>query len=446
MRNLAYVALFASAALYAQTATVATPPPLKDVAALSKSFDSYFSAYAASKDFSGVVLLAQGDKVLVQKTYGMADAARRVPNRIDTAFRIASLSKTFTGAGIAILMERGKVGLKDPLSKYVPDFPNGQNITIEQLLSHTSGVGQLDSPETSRNCLPLAEMARRIGAIKPMFAPGTNDAYSNEGYVLLAAVIEQVSGTSYDRFLRQNIFTPLHMEHTGIMCNRWPVAKHASGSISGLGNSVSPLPYEEAGWNGPGSIYSTAPDLLIWLRAIEANKLFAFDKLRYPYGWGRRNYSGRKLVEQSGELEGYNSQISLYFADKIYFVFLSNIESGMFNRLPKDLESIAFGIGEPSSPAKAPEIAEPRLHLADFGGDYTSPQFPAILHVNVKDGRLWMHWSESAFWRPLIRTGNDDFYMRAEYAAIRFKRDSAGKVITSDWIWGDQPPLVMTRK
>jgi CubicO group peptidase (beta-lactamase class C family) len=413
---------------------------------LSQAFDAYFQRYAAAHDFSGVALVVQGDKTIFRKTYGYADATDRTPNHTDTAFRIASLSKTFTAAAIAILMERGMVDLKDPLAKYLPDFPNGKNITIEHLLGHASGVGQLDSPETTRNCLPLPEMARRIGAVKPLFAPGTSDAYSNEGYVLLAAVIEKVSGRPYPDFLSESIFQPLGMGHTGVMCSQWPVNDHGHGSIAGRGQSTTPLPYDEAGWNGPGSIYSTAGDLLLWLRSLSRNQLFQFDRLRYPYGWGRRNYSGRKLVEQTGELEGFNSQMSLYFKDKIFFVFLSNVESGMFNRLSKDFEAVAFGVGQPSSPPTANQIPKAADGLSEFAGDYSASAFPAPMHLNVKDCRLWMHWSESPFWRPLIRTGKDDFFMRAEYASIHYDRDKDKKIVSASWLWGDQKPLVMTKK
>ena len=134
------------------------------------------------------------------------------------------------------------------------------------------------------------------------------------------------------------------------------------------------------------------------------------------------------------------------FKDKIFFVFLSNIESGMFNRLSKDFEAIAFGVGKSSLPPVANDIPHSADGLQEFEGAYTTPDFPAPMHLNVRDGRLWMHWSESPFWRPLIRTGEDDFYMRAEYAAIHIDRDKNGKVVSTSWVWGDQKPLVMTRK
>src|SRR6202011_3128311 len=96
--------------------------------------DDYLRPYVAAKDFSGVLLIARGNSILAEKTYGMADFERNVPNRTQTAFRIASLSKTFTAGAIAMLIERGKIGLNDPLQRYLPDFPNGEKITVKNLL------------------------------------------------------------------------------------------------------------------------------------------------------------------------------------------------------------------------------------------------------------------------------------------------------------------------
>ncbi len=152
-----------------------------DASALPSKLGAYLQPYVKANDFSGVVLLAQGDRVLSVREYGMADRAHALRNRRSTAFRLASLSKTFTAAAIVMLMERGTVHLHDPLSHFFPEFPNGDHITVEQLLSHESGVGELDSPDLMRGCVGSDEMVRRIAKVPPFFAPGTSDRYSNEG-------------------------------------------------------------------------------------------------------------------------------------------------------------------------------------------------------------------------------------------------------------------------
>jgi CubicO group peptidase (beta-lactamase class C family) len=408
-----------------------------DASALSSKLGSYLEPYVKANDFSGVVLVAQGDHILSVREYGMADRARGLRNQRSTAFRLASLSKTFTAAAIVMLIERGSVHLHDALSRFFPEFPNGDHITVEQLLSHESGVGELDSPDLMRQCPSSDEMVRRLAKVPPFFAPGTSDRYSNEGYVLLAAVVEHASGMSYEAFLRKNVFVPLKMKHTGVMCADWPVSNHAVGSIAGLGTDVEPLPFNEAGWNGPGSLYSTADDLYTWLRAIDANRLFKFSALKYPYGWGKRNYSGRPLVEQSGQLEGYTAHMALYPGQNIYLVFLNNIESGLFSRVPKDVEAVLFG-GKPSSPPDPAQVPVVKNSLAEFAGAYSTKEYPVPLKFEVKDAGLFMHWGESPFLRPLVVIGKDQFFARAEYGSYEFIRDATGKIsgVKAKWDGG----------
>jgi CubicO group peptidase (beta-lactamase class C family) len=399
--------------------------------------DSYLQPYVKANDFSGVVLIAQGNRILSVRDYGMADRARGIRNRRNTAFRLASLSKTFTASAIVMLMERGSVRLHDPLSRFFPEFPNGNHITIEQLLAHESGVGELDSPDLTRQCPSADEMVRRIAKAPPFFAPGAGDRYSNEGYVLLAAVVEHASRMSYEGFLRRNIFRPLNMMHTGVMCTEWPVPNHSVGYIAGLGSDVEPLPFNEAGWNGPGSLYSTADDLYTWLKAVGSDRLFKFSALEYPYGWGKRNYSGKPLVEQSGQLEGYTAHMALYPEEKIYLVFLNNIESGLFNRVPKDLEAVLFG-GKPSSPPDALPLPAAKNVLAEFAGAYLTKEYPVPLKFEAQHSSLFMHWGSVPFLRPLIMTGKDRFFERAEYGSYEFVRDAAGKIsgVTAKWDGG----------
>ena len=404
---------------------------------LSSKLDSYLQPYVKANDFSGVVLVAQGNRILAVREYGMADREHSLRNRRSTTFRIASLSKTFTAAAIAMLMERGTVHLNDSLSHFFPDFPNGERITVEQLLSHKSGVGELDSPDLMRHCVTSDEMVRRIAEVPPFFTPGTSDRYSNEGYVLLAAIVEHASGMSYESFLRKNIINPLSMKHTGVMCAEWPVSNHALGYISGMGQSVAALPFNEAGWNGPGSLYSTADDLYIWLKAVRANRLFKFSSLKYPYGWGKRNYSGKPLVEQSGQLEGYTAHMALYPEQEIYLVFLNNIESGLFSRVPKDLEAVLFG-GKPSSPPDPSQVPVAKNALAEFVGSFLTKEVPVPIKFEVSDSHLFVHWGESPFLRPLVMTGKDRFFERAEYGSYEFMRDTSGKVsgVTARWDGG----------
>jgi CubicO group peptidase (beta-lactamase class C family) len=409
-------------------------------AKLAERLDHCIDPYVRSSDFSGIVLIAQGTRVLVRKTYGLADFSAKIPLVPGIAFRIASLSKTFTAGAVEMLVERGRLGLTDHLSKFLPGFINGDKITVRDLLLHRSGVGVLSELGLRQDCHTAAELVARLRAVPPLFEPGTSDQYSNEGYLLLARIIEIVSGVSYGAFLDANIFRPLGMHRTSVECR--PAGRgHPLGYYSGgPGGSVIQVPFDEAAWDGPGSLVSNADDLHLWLQALAADRLMRFHALEYPYGWGRRNYSGRELIEQSGELEGFVSTMSLYAGSEgLCFVVLSNVESGFFNRIPAIMEAVLFG-GSPPAPPVFPEKPAEASALGDYAGAYKCPQIPVPVSIDLKDGKLWMHWGEDPFLKPLTFGGADTAFLRAQYATIRFSRDKEGRVTGSSWDWGG-PPL-----
>lgn len=414
-----------------------------DAITIAQRADQWIKPYVAAGDFSGVVLIAQGDQMLVEKAYGKADFQHDVANRIGTRFRIASLSKTFTAAATELLTAQGKLSLKDHLSKYVSGIPNGDKITVEQLLTHESGVGELDAADMYRDCLTHEELIRRLRAVPPLFLPGTDSHYSNEGYFLLAMIIEKVSGVPYAAFLQKNVFDPLRLANTGSACKKLPLGPNAAGNVPGAkAGSVVPLPFEEAAIIGPGSLYSTAHDLYAWLRAVDTNRTFQVERLEYPYGWGKRNYSGRDLIEQSGIHEGFNAHMALYPEEHLYAVVLSNVQSGLFNRIPKDLEAILFG-GETSRPVAVKPEAVGAATLEEYAGTYKAAEIPVPQNLVVRDGQLRMQWGSYPFLRILTPTAKDEFFFRYEYARVRFERDK-GRILRMVWQWPEGQPMTFT--
>jgi len=397
--------------------------------------DAWAKSFADAGDFSGVVLIAQGDKVLVQRAYGKADPQLGTPNRIDTRFRTASISKTFTAATIEILLAQGKLKLTDKLGQFVTGVPNGDTITVEQLLLHESGVGVIEGGDAARDCLPSDELLGRLRSAKPLFAPGKNSQYSNEGYFLLSLIAERVSGSSFDNFLRQNIFAPLRMENSGLACRDLPTGRNAFGSVASSddGGPIA-LPFNEAAEPGAGSVYATAADLLVWLKAIDTNAQFQNAKWKYPYGWGKRNYSGKYLIEQSGQLEGFNSHMAFYPAEHIYAVVLSNIQSGFSTRIPKDLETVLFG-GTPSKPPVIQALTLGERSMKQYDGEFRSSSMPYTQTLAIREGHLAMHWNDYPFWRTLTMVEGDTFFARCEYAYVHFARNKEGYVSSMTWTW-----------
>jgi CubicO group peptidase (beta-lactamase class C family) len=427
-------ALLAHIALCAQAPTAAPAAPL-DPRTVDLRADAWAKSFADAGDFSGVLLIAQGDKILVQRAYGKADPQLGTPNRLETRFRAASISKTFTAAAVEILLAQGKLRLTDTLGQFVTGVPKGDSNTVGQLLLHESGVGVIEGGDAARNCLPHDELLARLRAAKPLFLPGKQSQYSNEGYFLLSLVVERASGESLEDVLRKNIFVPLHMADSGLACRDLPAGRNAFGSVanSDEGGPI-PLPFNEAAEPGAGTVYATAKDLLSWLKAIDTNPQFQNVKWKYPYGWGARNYSGKYLIEQSGQLEGFNSHVALYPAEHIYVVVLSNIQSGFSTRIPKDLEAVLFG-GTPSKPPVVQALTLGERSMKQYEGSFRSSANPYTQTLANHEGHLAMHWNDYPFWRTITMVEGDTFFARCDYAYIRFARNKDGLVASMTWSW-----------
>src|SRR5213078_3147724 len=247
---------------------------------LEAQVDAYLRPYLDLGGFNGSVLIAKGGRVLLSKGYGMANYELNVINTPQTKFHLGSVSKTFTAAAIMLLLEQGKLSVRDPLTRYIPDYPNGEKITIHHLLTNTSGIPNVNNfPEYATQSKFPHTPADLIAMFKqkPLdFEPGTRGYIeSNSNYNLLAYIIEKISGQSYGDFLRQQIFDPLGLRDTNHDGDASVlIANKASGYVPVGAMSVENAPYLD--WSiktGNGSIYSTVEDLLSWDRALYAEKI-----------------------------------------------------------------------------------------------------------------------------------------------------------------------------
>jgi len=439
-----------TAALVAQ-ATLSQPPafasaptqPILTSEVVASRANQWLLPYSKARDFSGVALIAQGEQILFERAYGKANVEHGLPNQLDTRFRVASLSKSFTAAGIELLIRKGQLSLSDKLDRYIKGIPNGEKITIAHLLLHQSGVGRFTL--LKQDCLSEEEWIDQLRKSQPSFAPGTSSRYSNEGYFLLAVVLEKASGISYASFLQQNIFGPLGMKDSGSACKELPSGNSATGYLPrGSAQDLLPVSIQQAVPIGPGSIFSTARDLYQWLRAVDTNPQFQVDGLQYPYGWGKRNFSGRDLIDQSGIVEGFNAHIALYPSEHVYCVILSNIQSGFFNRFEKDLESVLWG-GDVSRPPQPAAYRAPTNALMEYSGNYKSTTFPVAQMLSVRGQDLFLQWADAPFLRPLVATAKDSFLYRVEYAQVSFERDRKGRIFKSTWRWPQGDPLIFEK-
>lgn len=198
---------------------------------LSKTEEDIFSVIsqkldeaAVRENYSGALLIARNRKILFEKAYGMANRQCQILNNIDTKFNMASQSKLFTSLAIAQLIDKGLLSLNDPINKYVSDWFEdsvAKAITVQDLLVHTSGLGTFFADEefkltaSSGRYLQVNQYKTLLSKDKPRFKPGTNQLYSNNGYILLGAIIEKVSGKDYFEYVQKHIFDPLGMKDTG---------------------------------------------------------------------------------------------------------------------------------------------------------------------------------------------------------------------------------------
>src|SRR4051812_18311915 len=251
----------------------------------------------AAQQFSGAVLVARNASSLFELASGEADKEAHRPNTTNTKFRFGSMGKMFTSVAIAQLVEAGKVQFEDPLSRYLPDYPNKDvaRVTIEQLLTHTAGTGDVFGPEFAAHRDELKELKDYVALYSSrglMFEPGSRHEYSNYGYILLGRVIEVASGETYYDYVRKHIFVPADMNDTDNAPERSPVTglavaytdpnqRHGPGprragdrspprSSALLVRADELLPYRGT---SAGGGYSTVEDMLKFANALLSNKL-----------------------------------------------------------------------------------------------------------------------------------------------------------------------------
>ena len=312
---------------------------------------------AANQHFMGSVLVARGDRLLINRGYGFADLEWNAPNTPDTRFRIASVTKQFTAASILILQERGELRVEAPLKTYLPDIPQAWNdVTIFNLLTHTSGIPDFihltDFPNFEKLPQRPEQLIAKIRNQPLEFAPGSDRAYSNTGYLLLGLVIEKVSGESYAQFVKENLLDPAGMRDSGYDTHAAIIRHRASGYTYGP-DGFENAPYIDMSIPfAAGGLYSTTGDLLRWERALFGGKILSSASLeqmatpfkqKYGFGVVIQKVDGDTIVDHSGSLEGFNSRLIHGERDKLAVVVLSNVGGPATDQLADDLFEIVHG-------------------------------------------------------------------------------------------------------
>ncbi len=310
--------------------------------------DGYMNDLLSKGQFSGSVLLARDGRVLLSKGYGMADIENDVPNSPRTEFRIASVTKQFTAMGVMLLQQEGKLNVRDSVCEFIEECPEAwQPITLHHLLTHTSGLPENFSIQDFMT-LTLSRNPMRDGLemLKPrplQSAPGETYRYSNVGYNMLGYIIEQVSGQSYEEYLRDRVWSPLGMNDTGQDRESLLIKRRATGYFSPTAKAQY-LPIDLAAY--AGGLYSTVEDLYRWDQALYTEQLLPTSALEavftrhqgdYGYGWTISDGEWGTVVAHNGAVPGFVSNISRYPDRRATVIILSNLEATPLAQVVADL-------------------------------------------------------------------------------------------------------------
>jgi CubicO group peptidase (beta-lactamase class C family) len=406
---------------------------------LSRRIDTLLNAYAKQMTFSGSVLVARNGEVLSNKGYGFKNIGEKTMNDSNTIFQIGSITKQFTAAIILQLQEKNKLSIQDKLSKYIPDYPKGDSITIEELLTHTSGVYNYTNDRDFMQKGSIVPISRDSLILlfknKPLdFPPGTKYSYSNSGYILLGYIIEKVTGKPYFQVMHDNIFGPLHMIHSGFDFKGLSSADKATGYLNPSAGLKAEIVDSSVSF-AAGAIYTTTGDLYKWDRALYTDRIISQSSLQkaftphldnYGYGWMMDSVYGKKVVEHGGGIFGFVSFILRVPEDQICIIVLDNQPS------PAGPGKIAFDInallnGKPYSiPHERVAITVDTVTLKQYVGAYQlNPNF--IITITLENGQLMTQATNQPKF-PVFAEKKNFFFLKVVDAQIEFVKGADGTV------------------
>jgi CubicO group peptidase (beta-lactamase class C family) len=412
--------------------------------AMAERIDAIIAPLYKADAPGATIIVVKDGKTVFRKAYGMADLARQITLTPETTMRIGSITKQFTAAAILLLADEGKLALTDDITKYLPDYPaQGKKITIEHLLTHTSGVASYTSkPDYIANMAKDLTVAELIDSFKNDtldFEPGSNWRYSNSGYVLLGAVIEKVSGMPYARFVEQRIFIPLGMTNTAYEGYERAPNPHALGYEPGKNGFVPAPRLSMTQPYSSGSLVSTVDDLARWDAAVSEGRLLkastwqrAFTPYRqtngktadYGYGWELETLRGVQKVAHSGSVIGFLGYVMRLPSEHVYVAVLSNSRGGLVKPdLPAD-KAAAIVIGKPFPEFKATKI-DPAL-LDQYAGVYKSGTGASKTLRRVGDALAMQRAGGQRI--PLTPYSESGFFTPGTLQWYEFKREANGTV------------------
>jgi CubicO group peptidase (beta-lactamase class C family) len=408
---------------------------------IADQFDKLLSEQFKTNEPGATALVAKNGQVLYKKGFGMANMELNAPMQVDNVFRIGSITKQFTAIAILQLMEQGKLNLQDEITKFIPDYPTqGNKITIEHLLTHTSGIQSYtdmkDFVERMTLDLKPTEVIDHFKNQPMRFTPGTKWEYSNSGYFLLGYIIEKITGKSYPAYIEENIFKPLGMTNSlygsdiKIIKNRAAAYSRGNNGFENAHTMSMTQPY------AAGSIQSTVEDLFKWNQAVKMYKLVkkesldkAFTKYKladgkessYGYGWQLGYLQGSPTIEHGGGINGFATMEIYLPKEDVFVVVFSNCDCNPPGDIAAKLAAIAIGRSYVQK-----EMTLENAVLQGYAGVYENDKGEQRI-ITFSENKLYSQRGRNQKYK--IRAWEKDkFFFDDALLTMEFSRNSKGEV------------------
>jgi CubicO group peptidase (beta-lactamase class C family) len=421
-------------------ASAADVPPAQ---ILAPQIDAAVRNYYRPDGPGATIIVTYGGRTMFRQAYGLADVAAKTPMTPETVLRIASVTKQFTAVAVLMLEEEGRLALTDDVTKHLPGYPaSGRKVTIEHLLTHTSGIPNYTALPDARAVrlrdMTVQQMIDRFKDLPLEFEPGSRFAYSNSGYFLLGAIIEKVSGQPFATFLERRIFLPLGMQDTAYEGHERRPAPHATGYSGGPGGFVAAERNSMTQPYAAGGLVSTVDDLARWDAAIADGKLLkaatwqrAFTPYAlttgksagYGYGWGINELLGQPAVSHSGGIDGFSSHAMFLPRQRLFVAVLQNADSRLVDPDVPARKAAAIVLGKPY-PERTPAALDASV-LQAFVGRYGSGG-KTTHTVRLVDGALVLQRGGPV--RRLLPYSPTGFMVENTLVTAEFTRAADGKV------------------
>jgi CubicO group peptidase (beta-lactamase class C family) len=409
--------------------------------------DHLYQAQATGVVPAVAVLVSKDGKVVYKKAFGYSDIGKHEKATTETKFRIGSVTKQFTAAAILKLQEQNRLSVTDKLSKYFPDFPRADEVTLHHLLTHTSGIhSYTNKDEFLQRVLQPVTNEALLNFFKndPYdFNPGEQYRYNNSGYFLLGYIIEKVSGKSYPQYLKDTFFDPLGMTNTGVHASSLALTNEARGHQRS-GNKYEPSLNWDMSWaGGAGALYSTLEDLFKWNEALFNGQVINEKSLasaltpvklnngnlppdgEYGYGLMLGKYRDVGVVAHGGGLHGFITQLSRYPQEKLTVAILTNIAPAEANMNAHTVAQLYLWEKMASQTSYSTVALKPQ-DLKVYEGRYDFRNGLVMTVTSEGDGLYAQLSGQSRF--QIYPSAQDEFFWKVVEAKIKFTRNEKGEV------------------